>query len=131
MGLSKEEVVEGMLHELKREGMWRSQAKALIDRVFKPRYLHGFEIEEKWEMPEPPREGLIPCFDFHGCDGLSLYWWDESWGKYPSFLKAWEMIEAEGIEDTLSNENPVIDPDTGGAMYKSCMDAFRELGFNG
>lgn len=129
--LEKVDLAKKILSELKDEGMYRYEAKAMMNEIFKPRYINGFEVEEGWTMPDPPREGLIPCVDFHGSSGYNLYWWDESWGDYPSFFQAFDKFEKEGIDNTLEDECPILSPDTGGCMWKACYQAFIELGFKG
>lgn len=94
-----------------------------------PRIVGGFEVVAGWTMPDPPREGLEPYVQFHGGDGRSLFWWDPTWGKWANEGAAYGRSRAEGFESYMDTE-VLVSPDTGGAGYKACMEAYVELGFN-
>jgi len=91
------------------------------------REVNGFEVVDGWTMPEAPAEGLVPYVAFHGGDGLSLFWWHPSWGRWASDGVAFEKVRELGVDDYI--EDPLVRPDTGGHLYKDCMAAYAELGF--
>lgn len=106
------------------------QTNQISDKHAAIRRVHGFEVRPGFEMPAPPRPGLVPCFQFHGPDGMSLFWWDDGWGPYPACYKSWQMCEMNGIDHyEIGDCEPLVNPDTGGSRYKDCAAALRELGF--
>jgi len=94
-----------------------------------PRVVNGFEVYSDWVMPDPPIKGAYACFQFHGTDGISLFWWHPEWGRYANEHSAWTRAKELGF-DCYINDNPLCDPDSG-SNYKACEDAYRELGFKG
>lgn len=122
----------------KEENYSRYDIEQLVKQVYSVRFAAGMEVTDGWEMPKPPREGLIPCFQLDGGDGMSLFWWDEKWGKWPdsgrAFAKSREEAwtwETHGCVDAFMDTDPLVNPDTGGCNYKQTEEALRELGFNG
>lgn len=91
-----------------------------------PRVVNGFEVVEGWEMPEPPVKGAIPCVQFHGGDGSERFWWHPDWSIFPNANVSWRELKSFVIPEF---EDPLIDPDTGGARWKECQEAYVELGF--
>ena len=114
----------------KSAGINKQRASELLEEAYGVRRVNGFEVVEGWEMPVPPRAGMTPCVQFHGGDGLALFWWDSAWGEFPTCFQAWRKMREEGLEDTLQDADPLIEPDTGGHNYKACAGAYAELGFD-
>lgn len=114
----------------RKDGLSLADARRLVNEVYGVRCVEGFEVAEGWEMPSPPREGLLPYFAMHGCDGISYFWWDPAWGKWASSSKAWDKAREEGLDTRdMDDAWPLVDHDTGDD-YKACAAALRALGFN-
>lgn len=112
------------LDAAKTAGVTLQQARIIIRAVYEVRMVCGYEVRQGWEMPKPIRPSMTPCVEFHGGDGHALFWWDDAWGGFPSFIKAWSKDGGEFDED----DDPLVSPDTG-ADYKGCLEAYAELGF--
>ncbi len=117
------------------QGVSLESVQALVEEIWAVRRVNGFEIYPDWKMPEPPEEGMYACFVFHGGDGMELFWWHPSWGRWPSttaaWNKAWEAKRAGKEWANLDDHNPLIEPDTGGSRRPECETAYRQLGFEG